>query len=134
VAALALAAATFVAGTAQAGDGAQFDTLCERTYVNKKVGDNEQWAITWDLYGNATGNVLKLDGSPPSFIECIWQDETETNQIFDCYGASACTGPPCGGPQQWTLIDTGVSIPTSFFLPPGVDPQAADFDCNPLDL
>ena len=117
VAALALLA---FAGAAHAGDGVQFDTLCDRTYVNKKVGDNEQWAITWEIYGNATGNVLKLDGSPPSFIECLLQDETDTEEIFDCYGADACAGPPCSGPQ-WTLIAEGIRIPTSFFLPPGVD-------------
>ena len=128
VASLALLAATALAGAAHAGDGAQFDSFCDRTYVNKKVGDNEQWAITWEIYGNATGNVLKLDGSPPSFIECQLQDETDTEEIFDCYGADACTGPPCGGPQ-WTLIATGIRIPTSFFLPPGVDPLDAGDGC-----
>lgn len=121
-----------VARVAQAGDGAQFSSDCDRTYVNKKVGDNEQWAITWELFGDASGNVLKLDGSAPSFIECTLQDETDTDEIFDCYGSSACTGPPCGG-TQWTLIGTNISIPTSFFLPPGVDPLDPDSSCNLRD-
>ena len=120
VTALALLACTFAAGVAHAGDGVQFDASCDRTYVNKKVGNNEQWAITWEIYGDASGNVLKLDGGPPSFIECILMNETETEEIFDCYGSSACTGPPCGG-TEWTQIATNLSIPTSFFLPPGVD-------------
>jgi hypothetical protein len=119
---LAVAAVAFAATPALAGDGVQFDGTCSRTYVNKQVGDNEQWAITWELLGDASGNVFKLDGSPPSFIECQWVDETDTNQIFDCYGSSACTGPPCGGPE-WTLIASNLSIPTSFFLPPGVNPE-----------
>jgi hypothetical protein len=126
VASLALLA---FSGAAHAGDGVQFDTLCDRTYVNKKVGDNEQWAITWEIYGDATGNVLKLDGSPPSFIECLLKDETDTEEIFDCYGADACNGPPCSGPQ-WTLIAEGIRILTSFFLPPGVDPRGPFGACE----
>lgn len=135
VAALALVACTFAARAAEAGDGAQFDRLCERTFVNKKVGDNEQWAITWDLFetGNASGNVLKLDGSPPSFIECTWKDQTDTEVTFDCFGASACSGPPCGG-TQWTQIATDLKIPVSFFLPPGVDTVEPDLDCQSTDL
>ena len=119
VTALALLACTFAAGVAHAGDGAQFAGSCDSTYVNKKVG-NEQWAITWEIYGNASGNVFKLDGSAPSFIECDLQDETDTEEIFDCYGSSACTTPPCGD-GQWTQIANDIAIPTSFFLPPGVD-------------
>ena len=128
VAALALLA---FAATANAGDGVQYDTFCDRTYVNKKVGDNEQWAITWEIYGNATGNVLKLDGSPPSFIECLLSPETldDVEQIFDCYGSSACSSPPCGG-SQWTLIASGLRIPTTFFLPPGVAPEDAFEGCE----
>jgi len=119
--ALAAAVVLLLAATANAGDGAQFDTFCEKTYVNKKVGDNEQWAITWQIYGTASGNVFKLDGSPPSFIECEAIDEDDENQIFNCYGSSACTGPLCGD-TQWTLIASEIAIPTTFFLPPGVDP------------
>jgi len=127
---LALAALALVgvgARAAQAGDGAQFSGDCNSTYVNKKVGSNEQWAITWELFGSASGNVFKLDGSPPSFIECVWQDEDDTNEIFNCYGASACSTPPCGNPQ-WSLIAANLKIATTFFLPPGVtadDPYSA---------
>jgi hypothetical protein len=133
VAALALLTCTFAARSAEAADGAQFDRSCTRTYVNKKVGDNEQWAITWELFADATGNVLKLDGSPPSFIECVWQDQTDTEVVFDCFGASACSGPPCSA-TAWTQISTGLRIPTSFFLPPGVDPANPDLDCDPGDF
>ncbi|MEW6271491.1 MAG: hypothetical protein AB1689_19590 [Thermodesulfobacteriota bacterium] len=121
-----LAVAALGAGSAWAGDGVQFSGDCDRTYVNKQVGDTEQWAITWEIYGNATGNVFKLDGSDPSFIECILVDETETEEVFDCFGSAACAGPPCGG-SQWTLIGQNIAIPLEFFFPPGVDPL------NPFD-
>ena len=122
VTALALLAWTFAAGAAHAGDGAQFSGDCGSTYVNKKVGSNEQWAITWELYGNATGNVLKLDGSAPSFIECKGLDVNDETGIatFDCYGSSACSGAPCGD-KQWSLIASNLELPVSFFLPPGVN-------------
>jgi hypothetical protein len=122
---LALAALALVAASpASAADGVQFAGNCDSTYVNKKVGDNEQWAITWEIFGNASGNVLKLDGTPPSFIECDLIDENldELTLTFECYGSSPCTGPPCGD-TQWTLISSDIVLPTSFFLPPGVDPE-----------
>jgi hypothetical protein len=131
--AIALAALALVAvGTrsAHAGDGAQFSGDCGSTFVNKKVGANEQWAITWQLFGSASGNVLKLDGSAPSFIECDWQDDDGTNEIFNCYGSSACSGPQCGG-TQWTLIASNLSIARTFFLPPGVDTSDPVSDCDP---
>jgi hypothetical protein len=109
------------AAPASAGDGVQFSGACDRTYVNKQVGDTEQWAITWEIYGNATGNVLKLDGSAPSFIECELVNEDESNEFFDCYGSSGCAAPPCGG-AEWTKIASDLPVPLSFFLPPGVDP------------
>ena len=126
----ALATALSVA-VARAGDGAQFSSDCDRTYVNKQIGDTEQWAITWEIYGNATGNVFKLDGSAPSFIECFLADEDGENEIFDCYGSSACAGPPCGG-TNWSLIATEVSIPLSFFFPPDVDPLDPFTECELL--
>jgi hypothetical protein len=131
--ALALAALLSAPGLeaveALAGDGVQFSRDCERTYINKQVGDNEQWAITWEIYGDATGNVFKLDGSEPSEIECILVGEDEANEIFDCFGASACAGPPCGG-AQWTPIASNLAIPLSFFLPPGVDPLDPFENCD----
>lgn len=130
---LVLAAATLpAAGAAHAGDGVQFSRDCLRTYVNKKVGDTEQWAITWDIYGNATGNVFKLDGSAPSLIECVLSSEDAENEVFACYGSDACTAPPCGG-DQWGLIGTGVTIPLTFFFPPDVDPQNPLADCEPVE-
>ena len=126
VALLSSAACALGASAALAGDGVQFSGDCTHTYVNKQVGDTEQWAISWDIYGDATGNVFKLDGSPPSFIECVLVDEDESNEIFDCYGSSACTSPPCGG-AQWSLIASNTAVPLSFLFPPNVDPL------NPLD-
>lgn len=126
----ACAAVLALAGTARAGDGVQYDRSCTSTYVNKKVGDNEQWAITWEIYGGVTGNVLKLDGSAPSFIECELMSEDDTNEYFDCYGADACTSTPCGD-TQWTLIGTDVSIPLTFFLPSGADPLSPFDACVP---
>jgi hypothetical protein len=123
------ALALLAAAPAFAGDGVQFAGNCDSTYVNKQVGDNEQWAITWEIFGNASGNVFKLDGSPPSFIECELVDEVDENEIFDCYGSDACTGPPCGD-TQWSLIASNISIPTSFFLPPGVDPLDPFASCE----
>lgn len=129
IALAALALVAVGARAARAGDGAQFSGDCGSTYVNKKVGDNEQWAITWEIFGNASGNVLKLDGSAPSFIECVSQNSDDTNEIFDCYGASACSGPPCGD-TQWTLIASSLSIPRTFFLPPGVSTDDPESDCQ----
>ncbi|MFM7143586.1 MAG: hypothetical protein ACKO2K_16900, partial [Alphaproteobacteria bacterium] len=37
------------AAAAVAGDGVELSAACDATYVNKRVGANEQWAITWDL-------------------------------------------------------------------------------------
>lgn len=113
-----------------AGDGVQFARDCTRTYVNKQVGDIEQWAITWDVYGDATGNVFKRDGSAPALIECKLVAEDQANEIFDCFGADACTGPPCGG-AQWTQIADDLAIPLTFFLPPGVDPLSPFDACTP---
>ena len=129
---VACAALLALADVAQAGDGAQFDGSCTSTYVNKKVGTNEQWAITWEIYGNVTGNVLKLDGSAPSFIECTLAGSEGENDLFDCYGSDACTTPPCGG-TQWTSIGSSISIPLSFFLPPGVDPLSPFDSCVPVE-
>lgn len=122
VTALALLAWTFAAGAAHAGDGVQFSGDCGSTYVNKKVGSNEQWAITWQIEGDASGNVLKLDGGAPSFIECELIDENfDTGALtFDCFGSSACDGPPCGA-SQWSKIASNLEIPASFFLPAGVN-------------
>ena len=123
------ALALLAAAPGWAADGAQFAGNCDSTYVNKQVGDTEQWAITWEIFVNASGNVFKLDGSAPSFIECELVGENDDNEIFDCYGSDACTGPPCGD-TQWVLIGSNIAIPTSFFLPPGVDPLDPFASCE----
>jgi hypothetical protein len=117
------------ADRAFAADGVQFSGDCFSTYVNKQVGENEQWAITWEIDGDASGNVFMLDGSPAAQIECELIDSDDTNQIFDCFGSSACASPPCGG-SQWTQIATDLAIPTTFFLPPGVDPDDPESSCE----
>jgi hypothetical protein len=125
-----LAALLARVGPSDAGDGAQFSRDCTSTYVNKKVGDTEQWAITWEIYGNVTGNVVDLDGGAPSLIECALVSEDGSNEVFDCYGSDACASAPCGG-SQWSLIEQSVSIPLSFFLPSGVDPLSPLDSCTP---
>jgi hypothetical protein len=129
-AAIFLAGLVLAASAAQAGDGVQFSRDCTRTYVNKQVGENEQWAITWEIYGGATGNVLKLDGGTPSFIECDLIGEDEVNEIFSCRGSDACASPPCGD-TQWSLISNAVTIPLSFLFPSGVDPLNPFEACEP---
>lgn len=129
-AALVLVGSALTVTSARAGDGVQFSRDCTSTYVNKQIGENEQWAITYSIYGDATGNVLKLDGTPPSFIECRVVGGDETNELFTCYGSDACTGPACGG-TQWQLVAEDIPIPLSFFFPPGVDPQNSFEECVP---
>jgi hypothetical protein len=93
-------------------------------------GDSEQWATTWQIYGDATGNVFELDGSAPQFIECTLVGEDAANEIFDCFGSAACTTPPCGATQR-TTIASNVAIPLTFFLPPDVDPADPLTACTP---
>jgi hypothetical protein len=129
--ALAIAALVTIGATrAHAGDGAQFSRDCDRVYVNKQVAD-EQWAITWQRFGDASGNVFKLDGSPPSFIDCRFIDGNDQRYTYDCYGAPACNGAPaiCGG-TQWVLVVDDLVIDTAFFLPPGVDPADPYATCQ----
>ena len=117
------------AARAGAGDGVEFSAACNATYVNKRVGANEQWAITWDLVARASGNVFQRDGGPPSFIECYRRaGGTETEIAFDCYGAPPCPGPPCAA--KWSLIPGPTLVPASFFYPPGVNPADPKAACT----
>jgi len=125
----AIVAVLATAARAGAGDGVEFSAACNATYVNKRVGANEQWAITWDLVARASGNVFQRDGGPPSFIECYRRaGGTETEIAFDCYGAPPCPGPPCAA--KWSLIPGPTLVPASFFYPPGVNPADPKAACT----
>jgi hypothetical protein len=119
--ALAVAAGALSADLALAGDAAQFSTDCSQILVNKQVGDNEQWAITYDIATQeVNGNVFKLDGSDPSFIDCDFVSEDEGQITFDCFGSDGCVFEEFCGGDQWTLIGEGIVVPLSFFLPEGL--------------
>ena len=106
---------------ARAQSGAQWTRDRDATLVSKDVGA-ERWAITYRLAdGRVTGNVFRTDGGPPSFIDCRRTSVTDTDATFDCYGADACGGAPCPE-SQYTLIASGISLPLSFFFPPGDGP------------
>jgi len=124
-----LVAAGWTPGPSVAGDGVEFSAACDATYVNKRVGANEQWAITWDLVARASGNVFKLDGGPPSFVEC-WRRPggTADRLAFDCYGAPPCRQPPCA--DSWVLLPGPTEVPASFLYPPGVDPDDPGAACS----
>jgi len=93
------------------------------TLVSKDVGA-ERWAITYRLAdGHVNGNVFRTDGGPASFLDCDRTSVTDTDATFDCYGADACGGAPCPE-SEYTLIATDISLPLSFFFPPGDEPDA----------
>ncbi|MFM7734990.1 MAG: right-handed parallel beta-helix repeat-containing protein, partial [Alphaproteobacteria bacterium] len=117
------------AAAAVAGDGVELSAACDATYVNKRVGANEQWAITWDLVAHVSGNVFKLDGGPPSFVEC-WRRPGGDDALlsFDCYGSPACRTPPCAA--AWTSIPGPTVVQASFLYPPGVDPADPRAACT----
>jgi len=111
--------------------------------VNKDLGA-ERWTITLNLYStdpnsviNVTGNILRSDGGPASFVTCLVRADSNgtlanPNSTFrlSCSGADACqtTADECAR-TGWTLIDDDVQVPASFFLPPGGNgsaPPAAD--------
>lgn len=98
----------------------------DATLVSKDVGP-ERWAITYRISdGRVTGNVFRSDGGPSSFLQCDRTGGDPAGFVFDCYGASACTGTPCPG-SQYSLIASGVTLPQSFFFPPGDAPPAGAF-------
>lgn len=84
----------------------------------------ERWAITYRLGdGHVTGIVFRTDGGPSSFLDCDRTSVTDTDATFDCYGADACGAAPCPE-SQYTLIASDISLPLSFFFPPGTDRMA----------
>lgn len=109
---------------AQAQSGVQWTRERDATLVSKDVGA-ERWAITYRLSdGRVTGNVFRTDGGPSSFLDCTRTSVTDTEATFDCYGANACAEAPCPE-SQYTLIATGITLPISFFFPPGDGPDGS---------
>ena len=73
-----------------------------------------------------TGGVLRGDGTP-TFVYCSIRDDSvgtldDPSSTFrlSCFGTDGCstTAEECAR-SGWTLIADDVSIPASFFLPPG---------------
>jgi len=106
---------------AAAQSGVQWTRQRDATLVSKDVA-SERWAITYRLSdGHVTGNVFRTDGGPPAFLDCDRTSVTDTDVMFDCFGADACAGAPCPT-SQYILISSGISLPLSFFFPPGDSP------------
>jgi hypothetical protein len=107
---------------AAAQSGVQWTRQRDATLVSKDVA-SERWAITYRLSdGHVTGNVFRTDGGPPAFLDCDRTSVTDTDVMFDCFGADACGAAPCPT-SQYTLISSGISLPLSFFFPPGDSPS-----------
>ena len=109
---------------AEAQSGVQWTRDRDATLVSKDV-NAERWAITYRLSdGRVTGNVFRTDGGPPAFLDCERTSVNDTEATFDCFGADACAEAPCPR-SQYSLIATGISLPISFFFPPGDGPDGA---------
>lgn len=103
--------------TALAGSGVQYSRDKKSTLISKDVG-TERWAITYRLADGAVfGNVFYPDGREPSFVSCDRSSSNGGSATFRCYGADRCGGEPCP-PGQYSFI-ADVTLPESFFLPPG---------------
>ena len=121
---LAVSAALYSPAAAQSESGIQMTPDSKRYLISKDVGA-ERWAISFNLDDRtATGNVLKTDGTPTSFIWCEITDEissanpADIQYVMDCFGADACAQAPCteGG---WELIASDLTIGGDFMLPDG---------------
>src|SRR4029079_12894927 len=84
------------------------------------------------------GNVYPVDGSPPQFVYCqVRQDSTgdladpQSEFRCGCVVASACqkSASECAL-EDWQAIPGGsdISLPASFFLPPGGLPATPQSD------
>jgi len=137
------------AAVAQANDrGAtlSFDGL---SYLVNKDLAGERWSIglnyvpvrsaaggVVEQVGGITGNVLRGDDVPPTFISCtVREDSTGTlddpssSFRLSCSGADGCTTTATECAQSgWNLISDDVSIPASFFLPPDGLPATPQSD------
>ena len=130
VVAAALAATT---AAAQVPSGSTLSPDRQSFLVNKDLGA-ERWTINLNLFSsnpndiiNVTGNIFRSDGGPASFVTCLVRaDSTGTlsnpssSFRLSCSGSNACTttAEMCAR-DGWTLISDDVSVPASFFLPPG---------------
>jgi hypothetical protein len=94
--------------------------------------------IITNRFLNVTGNVYPVDGSAPQFVYCqVRQDSTgdladpQSEFRFGCVGASACqkSASECAL-EDWQAIPGGsdISLPASFFLPPGGLPATPQSD------
>ena len=108
---------------AERASGSQMPPDSSSYLINKDVGA-ERWAIYFNLRDRTvSGNVFKVDGSPPSFVWCKITSETPApdpanNQyVLDCYGADRCEAAPCSD-TGWKIIQSGIPISGSFLLPP----------------
>jgi hypothetical protein len=116
-----LFAVLVVPSIATAQSEVQWTRERDATLISKEVGA-ERWAITYRLSdGRVTGSVFRTDGGPPSFLECEQTSSRGATAVYDCYAAAACASAPCPG-SQYTLAATGISLPLSFFFPPGAGP------------
>lgn len=124
---LALLSLLVTVSVARAQADVQWTRERDATLVSKDVGA-ERWAITYRLAdGRATGNVYRTDGGPASFLDCRQTGRDGSNVTFDCYGANACAEAPCPS-SQYSLIASGVTLPLSFFFPPGDVPGGATIE------
>lgn len=103
--------------TALAAD-VQWTLERDEAIANTEVGP-ERWTITYRISdGRVVGNVHHEDGSPSSFVQCNRIEILGNEETFECFGADACSAAPCED-EYAALPD--VTVPPSFFLPPGSD-------------
>jgi len=128
-----LVALAAVPAVAQVPSGSTLSPDAQSFLVNKDLGA-ERWTINLNLFSsnpndviNITGNIFRSDGGPASFVICLVRvDSTGTltdpasSFRLSCSGSNACTttAEMCAR-DDWTLISDDVSVPASFFLPPG---------------
>lgn len=130
----ALVAVAFAAGVAAAAQSGATQSPDLKSYIVSKDLGSERWAITVNLsstnsddVGSVTGAVFSTDGGPVRFVACLVRSDS-TGSLLDrdstfrlsCSGADPCraTAEDCAR-QAWHLISDDVSVPSSFFLPPG---------------
>lgn len=118
---------------AQVPSGSTLSPDKQSYLVNKDLG-NERWTINVNLFSsnpsdiiNVTGSIFRADGGPASFVTCLVRNDstgtlTDPDSVFrlSCSGSDACptTAESCAR-SSWTSISDDVTVPASFFLPPG---------------